>query len=276
MLIDQVQSQAHLIKEVFERIKDIFVGTNHDNQIIYASGNVKDFFGLHDTHSNPEGHDLGLLLKEITTEAQAALPAISFKKQAQTAFDFVHPRTGQWFHANIFPSPNGISIYFSDVTQIKKADEDILRSRMMFEFIGRANELILRASDETDLYRDICELGVSFEDILFTWVGVSNEHNKLIPLCWFGKEEGYIQVANTISINDNTANSQGPSGRAMRSGKYYYCNDIANDPMMLPWRDEALKRGYRSSIALPIKVNGKPRALLSLYASKPFYFRMSN
>ncbi len=41
---------------------------------------------------------------------------------------------------------------------------------------------------------------------------------------------------------------------------------------MLPWREQALKRGYRSSVAFPLKSESRIVGSLSLYASVPSFF----
>ena len=41
---------------------------------------------------------------------------------------------------------------------------------------------------------------------------------------------------------------------------------------MIPWRKEALKREYRSSIALPIFVQGQVIGAFTLYISEAFFF----
>jgi len=61
----------------------------------------------------------------------------------------------------------------------------------------------------------------------------------------------------------------GPSGRAVRNGSTQLCQDIANDPQYLPWHDEALKRGYVSSIALPLlDGEGTVFGILTVYAGE--------
>ena len=48
--------------------------------------------------------------------------------------------------------------------------------------------------------------------------------------------------------------------------------DVANDPAFAPWRDEALKRGYASVIAVPLLAEGVPFGALAIYASEPDAF----
>jgi len=48
--------------------------------------------------------------------------------------------------------------------------------------------------------------------------------------------------------------------------------NFLTNPAVAPWRDEALKRGYHSSICLPLKIDGKVFACLGLYAEQPEAF----
>ncbi len=66
------------------------------------------------------------------------------------------------------------------------------------------------------------------------WIGLIDEQDKIIkPVVWNGLEEGYLTKIINISTND-IAEGRSPTGRAIRDGKYFCCNDIANDPIMDP------------------------------------------
>jgi signal transduction histidine kinase len=64
----------------------------------------------------------------------------------------------------------------------------------------------------------------------------------------------------------------GPTGIALREGRYDICADFARDPRMAPWREEALIRGYRSSMALPLRQDSDIAGVLTIYADKPGFF----
>ncbi len=44
--------------------------------------------------------------------------------------------------------------------------------------------------------------------------------------------------------------------------------NIATDPRLAPWRADALRRGYASSIAIPLVDDGRPFGALSIYSSE--------
>jgi PAS domain S-box-containing protein len=55
-------------------------------------------------------------------------------------------------------------------------------------------------------------------------------------------------------------------GTAIRTSTTSWNSDILTDPKMVPWRAEAVKRGYASSIALPLMSQGRAFGALALYA----------
>ena len=262
--------QTAIIKDVFKRIKDVIIGTDQYYNIIYASGHVNSIFGLDENQL--EGKSFEKLFDEISLCAKSKLPKITNEEQRVWNFEFLHLRTLKWFEVNIYTSEQGSSIYFSDKTESKKNLEEIIKSKEIYEFISKANEITLHAKTPDELYSKICEMAVGFDDIIFSWVGkVNDESKKLIPLCSAGKGQGYLDVVKIISTA-NQPEGEGPAGRAYREGNYCYSNDIENDPTMAVWKNEGLKRGFRSCIALPLKTNEIVVAIFVLYTSKPFYF----
>jgi HD-GYP domain-containing protein (c-di-GMP phosphodiesterase class II) len=65
---------------------------------------------------------------------------------------------------------------------------------------------------------------------------------------------------------------KGPIGQAIRSGKPVVNKNTMENPDVDLWRDEALKRNFLSSIALPLKNNGQVLGILAIHASEPEIF----
>jgi PAS domain S-box-containing protein len=251
-------------------VKEVFIGTDSALKINYASKHVESIFGM--TMESLKGIDVKDFIAKIAGTDFSSIPVQTFESNQNNSFEFKDLETGYWFEGNVYPSKNGISLHFVDITEKVKSEAEILKSQKMFEFISKANETILTSKSSGDLFQKICDLAISFDDILFCWIGVpANEGENIKPLVWAGEEDGYLSAIKSISTKDKPE-GRGPSGRAFREGKYYYSNDIANDNAMVIWREEALKRGYRSSISLPIKVDNKVSYLFTLYTSMPHFF----
>jgi PAS domain S-box-containing protein len=69
----------------------------------------------------------------------------------------------------------------------------------------------------------------------------------------------------TLSWGDNEF-GRGPTGVAIRTGKVGMCSNMFTDPTFEPWRDQALKRGYASSIVFPLKTDGKVFGAITIYS----------
>jgi response regulator RpfG family c-di-GMP phosphodiesterase len=134
--------------------------------------------------------------------------------------------------------------------------------------LSESNIALLSASTEAILVTEYCRIAVESGGYLMAWVGLAEDgtEKNVKPLAYFGHEDGYLELAK-ISWADNDRGN-GPTGLAIRSGQLQFVDNIATDPVMTPWRTEALKRGYMSSIAMPFRLPNERMACLTLYGSK--------
>ena len=154
----------------------------------------------------------------------------------------------------------------------RKAQEKKLeKSRRLYATISQVNKMILYAREADDLFRRLCSVIVDSGKFKMAWVGLIDKENRVVvPVCHAGHEDGYLSLVK-ISI-DAVPSGMGPTGTAMREHRHYICNDIRTDPAIRPWKEEALRRGYRSSMALPIYKFGESFGIFSLYSDEPDFF----
>jgi PAS domain S-box-containing protein len=152
------------------------------------------------------------------------------------------------------------------------SEEKLLKANRLYLFISQMNHLICRATDETTLFKGACHIAINIGKFKMAWIGSVNEETKVLtPLFHDGLDLDYLSIIKIIA-DKTLPEGRGPAGMALIEGRYSFCNDIANDPMMKPWRDEALKRNYLSSISLPIKKSGKAMGTFTLYADTKNFF----
>jgi|GEM_PF-4498694 len=153
-----------------------------------------------------------------------------------------------------------------DITERKRAEEEILRINRALLMVSRCNEELVQAEDETKLLQDICRTVVGVGGYRMAWVGFAekDEACSVRPAAYAGYEEGYLETAKITYKNDERG--QEPTGRAIRSGKPVICRNMLTDPTYAPWREEAVKRGYFSSLALPLMQENQAFGSLNIYA----------
>ncbi len=159
-----------------------------------------------------------------------------------------------------------------DITVMVEAEQKIRKANRLYLFISQLNQMIVRMTEEKTFFKEACRIAVDIGKFRMAWIGIIDEETKkVIPVMHAGEEMDYLSRIKIISVAD-VPEGRGPTGTALREGKYIICNDIETDPSMAPWKEAALGRGYYSSIALPIKKFGKVIGTFSFYASEKNFF----
>lgn len=133
------------------------------------------------------------------------------------------------------------------------------------KILSESNVALLNAETETILIAEYCRIAVETGGYRMAWVGLADDgHDKNIKiLSQLGHDDGYLKLFKMTWSDNELGNN--PTGKALRSGQVRFVESIAADPSMKPWRNEALKRGYKSCIALPFRLPNKMLACLTLY-----------
>jgi len=201
----------------------------------------------------------------------------------------------RWFQFTVFPvrEQRSIRVYGMDITQLKHAEEGIVaaneslesevqsrtrelqKSVRLYQMLSQCNQALVAATNEEDLIRQICKIIVE-QGYRMAWVGYpeSNEERTVRPVASFGFEEGYFEKAKIVWAD--VERGRGPTGVAIRENRVVIGEDFLSDPKLDPWRENAIQRGYRSSIAIPLKKeNGSPFGVLTMYSGIPDAFDQS-
>jgi len=174
---------------------------------------------------------------------------------------------------------NGVATCFEmiaeNITARRRADERIRQLNRLYSVSTEVSQATVHIRERDELFRRICQIAIEQGRFLMAWVGVVDPATSLVkPVAHAGLEDGYLKDVR-ISVADEPS-GQGPVGTALRDGRQFVCDDTETDPRFAPWREEALRRGYRSVGSFPLSVHGRPIAALNLYASEPGLFADEN
>lgn len=160
-----------------------------------------------------------------------------------------------------------------DITDFKLARLQVDRLNRKLRAVTACHRAVVRATDEDALLRDICRLVCVEAGYRMAWVGLAmqDERRTVRPVAWSGVEDDYLRQAD-ITWGEGEQGA-GPTGSAIRTGMTIFNQDFATNPIMRPWRLAALERGYRSSIALPLRSDQDSMlGCLTIYAGEPEAF----
>jgi hypothetical protein len=139
-----------------------------------------------------------------------------------------------------------------EIARRRQSERRVLQLNRLHAVLTRTSQSIVRIREPDALFRAVCRIAV--EDGLFrmAWVGTVNPQTGIVePAAFAGFEDGYLGRIHITTAD--APEGRGPTGQALRERRHFVCPDIANDPRLLPWRDDALARGYRSSAAFPLQ-----------------------
>jgi len=158
---------------------------------------------------------------------------------------------------------------FVDITEIKKQEKELLQLNRTLKAHNKSSQAMMRAQDEKQYLKDVCTIITKDCGHMMVWIGYAeNDDGKCVtPVASAGFDDGYLEHLN-ISWAD-TERGRGPTGTAIRTGKPSGCRNMLTDPNFKPWREEALKRGYASSLVLPLLNENHAFGAITIYSKEP-------
>jgi len=153
-----------------------------------------------------------------------------------------------------------------DITEQYLAERALKKLNQSLQVLSARNEALVQLTDETALLNEICRIVVKIAGYHMAWVGFAeyDKEKTIRPVAEAGYEKGYIDSLNLTWADSERG--QSPTGVAIRTGKSSCMSNIVQNPDFAPWREMALKQGYRSSIALPLKGRECTFGALNVYA----------
>lgn len=185
-------------------------------------------------------------------------------------------RIALWNSANVY-ADDGRTVLATiaqgqDITERQKSQQALQTLNRTLRALSNCSQALIRAGDEATYLQTVCRIIVEDCGYAMAWIGFA-EHDAgktVRPVASAGNDAGYLE---TVRISwEDTDRGQGPTGRAVRLGKIAFCQNMLTDPSFETWRQEATRRGYAASIALPLVAQDAILGVLNIYSrsTNPF------
>ena len=162
----------------------------------------------------------------------------------------------------------------TDIDALKQSAERAERHSSLYIALAECNAALARRGSIEELGATICEILVESGRMQMAWIGMVDPANGLfVPVATSSAEPSGDYLSGVdISSRAEDPNGQGAMGRAFRGNESLWVDQFATDPRTEKWRDRADTLGWVGGAALPLRRNGTPVGILSIYTDQADYF----
>jgi len=162
----------------------------------------------------------------------------------------------------------------TEITERKKQEIRIARLNRVYAVLSGINSAIVRIRDRQELFDEACRIAVEDGGFGIAWIGMlDRETLDITPVASAGFETGSFLAKTGNTARPDSPLGQGFVSRAIREKRAVVSNDLTKEPSQGgERRKEAIRRGYRSLIGLPLVVEDEAVGSLSLFAKEINFF----
>jgi PAS domain S-box-containing protein len=134
-LTKQVEEKTALLNSVLERVSDGFYSLDENWRFTYINSFAAEIM------QNKPGDLIGkhiwtLYPDSVGTETYIVFNE-AFAQQEHRYFEFYYEPYDKWFMVHAYPSPSGLSVFFRDVSEVRRAESEMRRANERFDLISR-------------------------------------------------------------------------------------------------------------------------------------------
>ncbi|MEG3637829.1 transporter substrate-binding domain-containing protein [Magnetococcus sp. PR-3] len=164
-----------------------------------------------------------------------------------------------------------------DISERKQAEIEIARSNRDLNTLSRSNEAVLQAKSEAELLHKVCQIIVEVNEKSMVWMGMaeSNPDKSISISAVYGAHTDYLSRSQ-FSWDDKNQFGLGPAGMTIRTNKPALVKDVQHDPRFAPWRENAIKRGFKSVLGVPLGPKDHAFGCVVIYSEQADGFDLAN
>jgi PAS domain S-box-containing protein len=263
---------------LLEAAPDGMVVVNQDGEIVLLNAQAEKQFGY--IRDELLGHPVTRIMPRGFAERLIAdgtpTPTDQLARQIGTGIELIGMRKdGSSFPIEMMLSPlesaegNLVTAAIRDIT-LKKKSELLLKAQnwALAAYASAALALGREHSTEALLLQSICEAITRESNYVFAWVGIAEDgpDKKIRVAAGAGGSGSYLDGLR-LSWSEEEEAGGSPMGICIRTNTLQITRDTQTAAAFAPWRERAAQFAVRSSIAVPLCIEGGWHGALVVYAA---------
>jgi PAS domain S-box-containing protein len=257
----RAESAHNQVNRLLESITDAFFALDHEWRFTYLNRQAELLL----QRSGAE-----VLGKVIWDEFPAAL-GTTFEEQYHRAvserssvtFEELYTPVGRWFEVRAYPSEDGLSVYFHDVTERHQAEEALLERTRLAELNADVGLALTSADDMREMLGRCAEALIEHLDAAFARIWTLDPRAEILEL----------QASAGLYTNLDGSHSRIPVGeykigRIARDRRPHMTNMVIGDEEVSD-QEWARREGMIAFAGYPLVIEDKLFGVLAMFARKP-------
>ena len=171
-------------------------------------------------------------------------------------------------------SMRAIGLQIGQFIRRKAQEARVERLNRILAMLSSINAAIVRARIRQELFDEACQIAVTHGGFGIAWIGLLDQKTLDIDsVACAGIDAASLVENGRISADAASPLGHGLVGRALRERRTLVSNDLAGEPGTSGYRRrEALRRGYRALITIPLMVEGDVPGIFTVFAEEVNFF----
>ena len=177
----------------------------------------------------------------------------------------------RWMVARARPRRDDAGTIVTAIVALRDCQSEVVARRAL-STLSAGSRILAHADREDGLLNEMCQTAVDQGGYMLAWYArrIDDAAHTVTKIASSRKLRDYVDGIE-VDWSDGPL-GRGPTGRAIRSGEVVVIEDTLADADFAPWRAAASEHGFRSCVALPVRVDGVIDGSLLVYATEPRAF----
>lgn len=159
-------------------------------------------------------------------------------------------------------------LHVLDLTKKMEVQRFAAQASRAQRMLSTCNEALIRAVNEEELLKRVCEVAVELGGYVLAWVGFAHndEDRTILPAAVAGVN-GHLVLEAKLSWSAQSDSGKNSAGRAIRAGRADVTFDVREDASFPIWRANVDVIGYRGIVSLPLRHRGRTLGAICFYSA---------
>jgi len=147
---------------------------------------------------------------------------------------------------------------------LRRRNDELEQLDRLNRIIRRTTQAVVQSPDPVAIATSVCERFAAATDYEFAWFGSTTADGDLSVEHWAEMDPEYV---NHLASGDERTALHELVAAAQRDCSVQVVRNVLESPAWQPWRQDALRRDYRSVAVVPVVVGGEAASVLVIYGA---------